>query len=242
MTIGKLLLISLASLFSTPAMGQWIDVTSNIESILEGKSTYSPVYLQAGSVKNIKSVNFKSTVYRRAVFSYSIARSTYRQTYLFDCKEANYKTSDTQPGYWTDINWITPTTSKTLFDWAAYKYLCPNSKDPWLAIAENIDDERYLVNTEAGYTFTSPVYGKVRTWVMIKIKKESPPASASGRFESSWPREQFEYPDLMQVYVSCQKRLMSIYKLDGPADKEATLDDPNPGSIAEGIVKAVCAK
>lgn len=240
--IRGLAIIAFVALTGQPAIGQWIDVTPNIESILDGKTTYSPVYLQAGSVKNIKSVNFKSTVYRRGVFSYSIAGSTTRQTYLFDCKEANYKTSDTQPGYWTDINWITPTTSKTLFDWAAYKYLCPNSKDPWLEIAENIDGERYLVNTATGYIFTSPAYGKVRTWVMIKTKKESSSATASGRFQSSWPREEFGYPDLMQVYVSCQKRLMSIYNLDGPSDKDVTLDDPNPGSIAEAIVKTVCAK
>lgn len=242
MMIGKLLLIALVFLSGKPAMGQWIDVTSNIESILEGKTTYSPVYLQAGSVKNIKSINFKGTVYRRAVFSFSIAGSTTRQTYLFDCKEANYKISDTQPGYWTDINWITPTTNKTEFAWAAYKYLCPTSKDPWLAIAENIDDERYLVNIETGYIFTSPAYGKVKTWVMIKSKKEGASVTKFGRFESSWPRDEFDYPDLMQVYVSCQKRLMSIYKLDGPDDKDVILDDPNPGSIAEGIVQAVCAK
>ena len=239
--IKRLLVAALILLGSQPVLAQWTDVTASIESILEGKTTYSPVYLQVGSIKNVKSVNFKGTIYRRGVFSYSLAGSTYRQTFLFDCKEANYKTSDTQPGYWIDINWITPSTSKALFDWAAYKYLCPASKDPWLVIAENIDNERYLVNTETGYTFTSPAYGKVRTWVMLKAGKEGKSTPAFGNPELSWPRERHEYPDLTQVYVSCQKRLMSIYSLDGPSDKDVTLDDPNPGSIAEGIVKTACA-
>ena len=239
--IRGLLLAALVPLGTQPALAQWTDVTTNIESILGGKSSYSPVYLQTGSIKNIKSVNFKRTVYRRAVFSYSLAGSTYRQTYLFDCMEANYKNSDAQPGYWIDINWITPSTSKSSFEWAAYKYLCSSSKDPWFVIAEDADNGQYFVNTEASYTFASPAYGKVKTWVMIKEKKKSVGASAYGNSELAWPRMGNDYLDLMQVYVSCQKRLMAIYKLDGPSDKEVTLDDPNPGSIAEGIVKAACA-
>ena len=107
-------------------------------------------------------------------------------------------------------------------------------------IAEDADNGQYFVNTEASYTFASPAYGKVKTWVMIKEKKKSVGASAYGNSELAWPRMGNDYLDLMQVYVSCQKRLMAIYKLDGPSDKEVILDDPNPGSIAEGIVKAAC--
>jgi len=223
-----------------PALAGWTDVTTRFETIL-GNSSYSPVYYKTASVRNLRSVNFKRTIYRRAVFSYSLSGSTYRQTYLFDCEEANYKTSDMQPGYWTHVNWITPSTSRTSFEWAAYKYLCPTSNDPWFQVVKNVDGERYFVNTGTGYTFSTALYGKVKTWVMVKAGKSNSQASANASSGLSWPLTGYDNPDLMKVYVSCQKRLMSIYSLDGPRDQDVTLDDPNPGSIAEGIVKSACA-
>jgi hypothetical protein len=221
--------LALYALQALPVSAQWKDITPVIESTLRGNSRYSPVYLQVGSVKTIKSVNFKNTIYHRGVFSYSLAGSTSRSTYLFDCPEASYKTSDKQGGYYSDLNWITPSTDIASFDWAAYKFLCPKVKDPWYLIGGSNDGEHYHVNTETGYTFKSPVYGEVRTWVMHKRKEKE---LRYGGSDSS---------DLLQLYVACKPKSLAIYSLlSGPEDQDVVLDDQNPGSVGEYMILSAC--
>jgi hypothetical protein len=235
-------LFAVLSVFSTafPVSAQWKDVTAEFREILGGREKYSPVYLQGGSIKNIKSVNFGNTIYRRAVFSYSVGSATTRSTYLFDCLEANYKTSDGQSGYWNYLSWITPASDRDSFDWAAYRFLCPNAKDPWFLVAENTDGGQYFVNIETGYRFASPIYGQVRTWVMKK--------HVSDLGKDVTGRRRFLLPmlsgsgnsDLLQVYVACNKKLLAIYDLVGSDDAEVVLDDQNPGSIGEQIIERAC--
>jgi len=227
------------TLLALPASARWRDITAGVESILGSKSNYSPIYLQEGSVKNIKSINFKNTTYRRAVFSYSLAGVTTRATYLFDCQEANYKTSDAQSGYWIDLNWITPSTSRNSFDWTAYKYLCPNAKDPWVPIAENSDGERYYININTGYSFRSPSFGNVRTWVMTRHKELASIRDLAYRFTSPLP---YGY-NLLKLYVSCETKTLAIYGLEFvPGDKKVSLSDANPDSVGEQMISVACGK
>jgi hypothetical protein len=236
-----LLLFSLISLI-LPASAQWKDITTGLEGILNGKTRFSPVYLQEGSVRNIKSVNFKNTVYRRGVFSYVLGGSTIRSTYLFDCQEANYKTSDTQGGYWVDLSWITPSTDRDSFNWAAYKYLCSNSKDPWFLIATNSDDEQYYVNIETGYSFNSPLYGKVKTWVMAKHKEKVNNNSYSSYGRLLGMNSGPDTSDLLRLYVSCKIKLVSIYNLlSDPSDTDANLLEVNPNSVGEEMLSSACS-
>jgi hypothetical protein len=243
----------LAFLLATPSYAGWLDITSQVEAILGGSKRYSPVYLQNGSPKNIKSVNFKNTIYRRGVFSYSIDGSTARSTFLFDCREANYKTSDSQAGYWSTMSWITPSISKNDFTWAAYTFLCPNAKDPWFPIAEDIRGMRYYVNVETGYKFQSPVYGEVSTWVMAKYQDPRPAGMSASLNErlyelqrgillsSTFETSSSSASSLLRLYIACKGRLLGIYSLIGDPDRNSVaLKDPNPGSVAEQMVSAGC--
>jgi hypothetical protein len=238
----KICQLSILSILSVnlPAFAQWKDVTSEFQEILGGKETYSPVFLKGGSIRNIKSVNFRNTIYRKAVFSYSIGGSTVRSTYFFDCLEANYKTSEAQSGYWIDLSWITPSSDRVSFDWAAYKFLCPNSKDPWLLVAENTDRAQYFVNTATGYQFTSPVYGNVKSWI---LKKHVSIDRLDNPTRLLWPVLPGRgSSDLFQVYVACANRLLAIYDMAESDDKNIILNDQNPESIGNEIVNRACQR
>lgn len=229
--------LSTFTLLALPASARWRDITAEIESILGAKSNYSPVYLQEGSIKNIKSVNFMNTTYRRAVFSYSLAGSTTRAKYLFDCEEANYKTSDTESGFWIDLNWITPPTDRSGFEWAAYRYLCPNSKDPWVPIAENSDGEQYYININTGYSFKIPSLGNVRTWVMTRHKDSSSGNGLAPRFTTYLP---YGY-NLLKLCVSCKTKTLAIYGLASiPSNNKVSLSDANPDSVGEQMISVIC--
>jgi hypothetical protein len=233
----------IAFISELPASAQWKDVTPAIENTLGGFTKYSPIFLQAGSIKNIKSVNFKNTTYRRGVFSYTLAGTTIRSTYLFDCQEANYKTSDTQNGYWEDMSWITPSSDKNSFEWAAYKYLCPNAEDPWVLIAENVKDLQYYVNKGTGYSFQSPKYGTIKTWVMTTHQIEGHKntyQSFTYSFDKLFGNDS---SGLLQLYVACSTKKIGIYSLStGPSDKNVILDDSNPNSVGEQMIDSACGK
>lgn len=218
-----------AALLAGPAIAQdaWVDITPEFTKILGREGPNSPYYLKKDSVKTIKSINFKNTTYKRGEFSYASRLSTERVDYLFDCNEAAYKLNDGRPGYWDSLSWITPGTREDSIQWMAYKYLCPSAKDPWALLAESVDDEEYWANTKAGYNFSSKKYGKVLTWVVAKVRAKS----------------LVSFPDMYQVYVSCGTRRLSLYPLmAGVADNKVEIDEPNPRSIGDQVVRLVCDK
>ena len=162
-----LLLLNLALLVSGsyPATASgWKEITHELSKILNGPVPGSPVYIKTGLQRDVRSANYKNVVYRRAVISLLIGTMTTRNTYMFDCDEASYKTSETGPGDWESVNWITPDSPRDL-SWAMYKYLCPTAKSPWLNVSESADGKFTYFNSNTHYSFQSAHYGKVSTWI-----------------------------------------------------------------------------
>ena len=220
-----------AVLMAGPAMAQvaWVDITTAVTSILGKEGSNGPYYLRNGSVKTVKSVNFKGTIYKRGEFSYSSYGSTKKVDYLFDCSEASYKLNDGQPGYYQDISWITPGYKEDSIQWIAYKYLCPSAKTPWLLLTKDSEGAEFWVNSKAGYSEAMRRYGKVYVYVTAKTEK-------IGDIQLS--------PKMSRLYVSCSAKRVGFYELAGyaPQGNNIELDEPNPGSIGEQMVDIFCSK
>lgn len=73
------------------ANAQWLDITQEAEKATGAKPANAPIYVKLDSIKNIKSVNYKGVIYRRADFSYSIAGLTSRERFVFQCDAHSYK-------------------------------------------------------------------------------------------------------------------------------------------------------
>ncbi len=150
---------------SLPASASgWEEITHELSKILGGHVPGSPVYIKTGLQRNVRSANYKNVIYRRAVISLLAGTMTTRNTYMFDCDEASYKNSETGPGDWESVIWITPDSPRDL-SWAMYKYLCPSAKSPWLNVSESVDGKFTYFNGPTHYNFQSPRYGKVSTWI-----------------------------------------------------------------------------
>ena len=156
---------------SIPASAsEWKEITDELSKILSGPVPGSPVYIKTGLQRDVRSANYKNVVYRRAVISLLNGTMTTRKTYMFDCGEANYKTSETGPGDWESVSWITPDSPRDL-SWAMYKYLCPSAKSPWVHVSEAVDGKFTYFNSGTHYNFKSARYGKVSTWITYTTMK-----------------------------------------------------------------------
>ena len=203
---------------------QWRDITADAERLAGGKPGNSPIFVKLDSIKNIKSVNYKGVVYRRADFSYLLAGITQRERYVFECDDGSYRSEDTSPLR----NWITPATSKDSMSWIAYKYLCPSSVDPWVKIAETTSGQIYYVNKENHWDFQHPYYGNVLTWLLSMVK-------------SYGMRSDYMSSEEAYLYVSCARKILQIYAYNlQPEGRYVELKEFNPGSVGEEIISSVC--
>lgn len=251
--IGLIASISTAAVqLASPATAQpgWIDITKEVERVIGKQTPETDYYLKSNSIKNIKSVNFKDTNYRQAIFSFVGTSTTSRRTYSFDCAEYSYKLDSQTPGYWHSLNWITPGYDQNNFTWFAFKYLCGEKPDPWKLVSESVDGEKLYLNIKTAYSTSISRQGKVYSFVAINIK----PSQKNQNYENSrgsiqWPelpsfpsQGDADYGDGMRrVYVACKTKSIGIYTLtDASGDSGILLDEANPGSVASEILESVC--
>ena len=218
-------LATLALLTGIPAKAQWVDISQQVKKILGPHTFDSPYYLKQGSVKSIKSVNLKGVVYRQGVFSYSFGDQTRRDDLLFQCDDFSYKSDLANPGYWYNMNWITPNFPKTTFQWFAFTYLCGNPSSPWKLVATSVDSEDSYVNLKAAYRFNLGRHGSVFTFVSARHKNDN----------------NLNSDEIFRAYVACKTRSVGFYSLeDAAGDRDIVLEEVNPGSVAESFVKVIC--
>ncbi len=180
--ISVLLHLILLFSFAPARASAWRDVTAELSKILGSPVPGEPVYLRTGSLATIKSSNFKGYIYKRGIFSYLVEGNfTARKTFMFNCKEANYKNSETGSGDWMSVDWITPDSPKDL-TWAIYKFLCPGAKDPWIYVVSSKDGSHTYFNSGTGYRFNSRRYGEVVTWVTYTSTTPPPHIKESEAF------------------------------------------------------------
>lgn len=201
---------------------QWIKLPDSING--------GDVYVKAASIKNIRSVEFKNTVYRRGDFSYTDYDSTTsRRRLVFDCEESSYKNDDYEPGYYVDISWITPFTNKNSIESIGYRYLCPGVADPWAYFGENaskLTRKTYYINTQTISNTTNPRYGNIRSAIIA----EGYQASMTGL-------------GVFMIYVSCDKNLVSTLSMSDylrPSNPSLSLNENNPGSLGQAWRDALC--
>lgn len=114
--------------------------------------------------------------------------------------------------------------------WIAYKYLCPLDPDPWVKIAESSDSDVYYINKKTAYYFQHPYYGSVFTALASKVSM--PLGQSSPDYLTS---------DETYLYVSCSKKKLQMYVRSlQPRNEYIELDDPNPGSVGDGILSVIC--
>jgi len=246
------LLIFFAVLLGSPAMAQsgWFDITKEVEKVIGRKTPETTYYLKRNSVRTVKSVNLAGVNYREAIFSFAGSGTTSRQTYSFNCPQYSYKLNSQAPGYWFDLEWIVPGHDKSTFSWFAFKYLCGGKADPWSFVSEGLDREKLYLNYKAAYALNFSKHGKVYTFVGVFIRPKKG-SEDSGKYQGliQWP----EMPKLQdassldsdtairRVYVACSTKSLGIYSLvDAAGDEGITLNEANPGSVASGILQAVC--
>jgi hypothetical protein len=237
---------------ASPAMAQsgWIDITKEVEKVIGSKSSETTYYLKQNSVRNVKSVNLRGVIYREAIFAFMWSGTTGRQTYSFDCAEYSYKMNSQAPGYWFNLEWITPGYDKTSFSWFAFKYLCGDKPDPWVLVSESVDGEKLYLNQKAAYRITRARHGTVYTFVGAFVQpKQSVANYGNTQGLVHWPElPKFQNvgaiegdTNLRRVYVACKTKSIGIYSLiDAAGDEGIALEEANPGSVASAIVEAVC--
>jgi len=232
------------------AQSGWIDITQEVEKIIGRKPSATTYFLKSNSVRNVKSVNLRGVNYREAIFSFVWSGTTSRQTYSFNCSEYSYKMNSQAPGYWFNLEWITPGYDKTSFSWFAFKYLCGDKPDPWGLVSESVDGEKLYLNQKAAYRLTRARYGTVYTFVGAFVQPKRGVANdekSQGLIQ--WPGlPKFQDvgaieggTDVRRVYVACKTKSIGIYSLtDAAGDEGILLEEANPGSVASGILEAVC--
>ncbi len=219
----KTSLISCVVLAASMTMGhqsaaaQWQNITEEARKIAGEEPRQSPIYIRMDSIRNIKSVEFKDTIYRRADFSFSDYGSTRRKRYVFECRDWSYRTEDTS----FIRNWITPATETTSIDWIAYKYLCPRDSSPWIELARASDETIYYINKETVYNFNRPDYGRVAAAIISSVRKFS--------------------SEVLYLYASCSRQMIAVYEIGmDPGDEYIKLEEVNPSSIGEGLLRQMC--
>jgi len=251
--IGLIASIATAAVqLATPATAQsgWIDITKEVEKVIGSKLSEATYYLKSNSVRNVKSVNLRGVNYREAIFSFAWSGTTSRQTYSFNCAEYSYKMNSQVPGYWFNLEWITPGYDKTSFSWFAFKYLCGDRPDPWGLVSESVDGEKLYLNQKAAYRLTRARHGMVYTFVGAFVQPQR------GVANDEKPQGLIQWPglpkfqdvgaieggtDVRRVYVACRTKSIGIYSLtDAAGDEGILLEEANPGSVASGILEAVC--
>lgn len=187
------------------------------------------VYVKAASIKNIRSVEFKNTVYRRGDFSYvDYDSTTSRKRLVFDCEFSSYKNDDYEPGYYVDISWITPFTNKNSIESIGYRYLCPDVTDPWVYFGESKPKSKtYYINVQTISNAANPRYGKLLSAIV-----------AEGDLASMTELGVFA------IYVSCDKNLVSDLRMSEylmPSNPSLSLSENNPGSLGQAWRDALCS-
>lgn len=215
-----------ASLDPVSASGDWVDISEAVNKVRrDGSVQVTELYLKKGFPKNVKSVNLKGISYKRVVLSWPVGSSTTKRDLLFNCSEYSYKENDGKPGYWYSMEWVLPGGQESSVEVAAFKYFCAASKSPWQLLTTSADDKDYYVNTSASYGFRSSKYGQMYTWVVAETSELS----------------KYGINNMLRLYVSCGAKRAGFYSLiDAAGDQNIQLDEPNPGSIAAGIVRDIC--
>ena len=205
------------------AGSDWVDISAEIKKTLGGEAILpSELYLKKGFPVNIKSANLKGTIYKRVVLSWPTGSSTVKRDLLFDCSIYGYKVNDGTPGYWYALEWVLPDKKNKNVDAMAFRYFCAASKNPWQLLTANLDDEEYFINNSAAYQLVSKKYGKMYTWVVVKIG-------------------QFGMTEALRLYLSCGAKKVGFYSLlDAAGDQDIELGEANPGSIGAGIISDIC--
>ena len=219
-------ILFVASSGPVSASGDWVDISEAVNKVRgDSSAQVSELYLKKGFPTNVKSVNLKGLSYKRAVLSWPVGSSTIKRDLLFNCSEYSYKENDGKPGYWYSMEWVLPGNQESTMEVAAFKYFCAASKSPWQLLTASVDDNEYYVNTSASYRFGSSKYGQMYTWVVAETSELS----------------KYGINNVLRLYVSCGAKRAGFYSLiDAAGDKNIQLDEPNPGSIAAGIVRDIC--
>lgn len=216
--------MSFLSLFPrASATTGWVDISGKIKKTL-GDDTILPseVYLKQGFPLNVKSVSIKGVTYKRVVVSWPAGSTTVRRDLLLDCSSYSYKENDGKPGYWYALEWYHPDNQDASVDAQIFRYFCAGSKNPWQFLAANSEDEEYYVNSSAAYRLQLKKYGKTYTWVVAKIGK-------------------YGFDQMLRLYLACGAKRVGFYSLiDAAGDEGIVLEEPNPGSIGEGIIRDIC--
>lgn len=223
MVAGMVATILLQSASWSQDQSQWIKLPGSING--------GDIYVKAASIKNIRSVEFKNTVYRRGDFSYTdYDNTTSRKRLVFDCEESSYKNDDYEPGKYVDISWITPFTNKNSIESTGYRYLCPGVADPWVYFGENaskLTSKIYYINTQTISNRANPRYGKIRFGIVVEGYSTS--MTELGVFA---------------IYVSCDKNLVSTLDMSNylrPSNPSISLNENNPGSLGQTWKDALCS-
>lgn len=198
---------------------------------LPGSITGGDIYVKATSIKNIRSVEFKNTVYRRGDFSYTdYDNTTTRKRLVFDCEQSSYKNDDYAPGYYVDISWITPFTNKNSIESIGYRYLCPGVADPWAYFGENaskLTSKTYYINTQTISNRANPGYGRIQFGIVVE-----------GYLTNMTELGVFA------IYVSCDKNLVSTLDMSNylrPSNPSISFNEINPGSNGQVWRDALCS-
>jgi hypothetical protein len=186
------------------------------------------VYIKEGSKRNIKSVEFSYTTYHRGDFSYTdyIGNTTTKRL-VVDCDNSSYKNDDSQSGYYVDLSWITPFTSKESIE--SIGYYCPEAGDPWVEFNESSGAlaKIYYINARTISEDKHPRYGVVRSAIVVEGYKSS-------RTQSS----------IFMFYVACRRGLSGtrdMYAYMRPSNPSLTLTEDNPGSLGDFVRRQALA-
>ena len=208
-----------------PAIAQNSSMWKETGELINGAS----VFVKNDSIKNIRSVEFRNTVYKRADFSYSdLSGNTQRERFVFDCSDSSYKNNDTSSGFYSDVLWVTPFTQKNSIESVAHRFLCPGSKDPWVEFFESSGSlaNLYFINARTLSTVKNPRYGHVKAGVVLAGYKDTRIAIKT-----------------FMLYVACKQRLLGeldFFEYRQPSSPALILEEQNPGSLGASWLDVLC--
>jgi hypothetical protein len=105
--------------------------------------------------------------------------------------------------------------------WIAYKYLCPDAKNPWMVIAENSRGDKYGVNVATAIRLRDTPYKHSYFYIASKIQE-------------TWS------PEIMGLYVACKPRRVAFRPIYDIVNYFPRTEELNPDSIGEQIAAIVC--
>ena len=105
--------------------------------------------------------------------------------------------------------------------WVAYKYLCPNAKNPWMVISESANGTKYGLNLET------------LQWLKNSRYKYSYFAIAS-EIEEMMP------PQILGLYVACKPRRVTFRPIYNLTNSFPQSEELNPDSIGESVAHLIC--